>query len=303
MLNFNEMINLFKDEMLSQSIIPPQEIISDGQLYRFYVEGDKPRSKNGWYVLYLDGVPCGVFGSWKKGQHWKWSAKNKSNISTTEQKQQIEKIKNALQRRHVLKIKEQQDAALKAEDILFECYRANPNHPYLVKKRILPFYAHKSGKDIVLPIVDLQRKLWSLQFISETGEKMFLSDGAIKSHFIPIQGFPDDGRKTLITEGFATGATLAMKYPDYCVIAACNSGNLKHVAMKIRQTIPNAELVICADDDRLNPENPGINKGREAAILARAFFSKPSWPEDAPMFLKDFNDLECWLADREVHHA
>lgn len=302
-MDSNHFISLFQYEMLKNGINPPQEIIADGQIHRFYIEGDKANSKNGWYLLYLDGVPSGVFGSWKKGQHWKWSAKNKNHMNTAEQKQQIDKIKDALKRRHLLKIKEQQEAALKAEDILFECYRANPNYPYLVKKRIFPFYAHQSGKNIVLPIVDLQRKLWSLQFISETGEKIFLSDGAIKSHFIPIQGFPDDGRKILITEGFATGATLAMKYPDYCVTAACNSGNLKHVAMKIRQTFPNAELVICADDDRLNPENPGIKKGREAAILARALFSKPTWPEDAPMFLKDFNDLECWLADKEVHHA
>lgn len=121
--------------------------------------------------------------------------------------------------------------------------------------------------------------------------------------FYSYTRFPDDGRKILIVEGFATGATLAMKYTDYCVIAACNSGNLKHVAMKIRQTISNAEIVICADDDRLNPENPGISKGREAAILAGAFFSKPNWPEDAPISLKDFNDLECWLADKEVQNV
>lgn len=175
--------------MSKNGIIPPQDIIADGQIHRFHIEGDKSNSKNGWYVLHLDGIPCGVFGSWKKGLHWKWSAKNKNYMNTAEQKQQINKIKDALQRRRMLKSTEQQEVALRAEDILFGCYRANPNHPYLVKKRILPFYAHKSGKNIVLPIVDLQRKIWSLQFISETGEKKFLSDGAIKCHFIPIQGF------------------------------------------------------------------------------------------------------------------
>ncbi|MDP3559024.1 MAG: toprim domain-containing protein [Legionellaceae bacterium] len=129
-----------------------------------------------------------------------------------------------------------------------------------------------------------------------------LSNGAIKSHFIPIQIRSSD-KKILICEGFATGATLAKKYSDVSVIAACNAGNLKDVAMNIRSRLPTAEIVICADDDRLNPDNPGINKGRIAAIAAGALFAKPKWPEGSPTHLKDYNDLDCWLNDQEIYHA
>src|SRR5690554_5627604 len=41
--------------------------IPDGQIHRFKVPGDKPGSHNGWYVLYLDGIASGAFGSWKAG--------------------------------------------------------------------------------------------------------------------------------------------------------------------------------------------------------------------------------------------
>ena len=120
-------------------------------------------------------------------------------------------------------------------------------------------------------MIDVDGKVWSLQYINERGEKVFVRSRAIKEHFIPIHHQPDQYRKILICEGFATGATLAEMYPAYCVIAACNSGNLKPVALHIRENIPCAEITICADDDRMRSDNPGLVKGREAAIASGAF--------------------------------
>ena len=96
---------------------------------------------------------------------------------------------------------------------------------------------------------------------------------------------------------------MAKKYTGYCVIAACNAGNLKPVATIIRHFLPHTELIVCADDDQLNPNNPGLTKGREAAIAAGALLSKPIWPNCAPTSLKDFNDLSCWLAEQEVQNV
>jgi putative DNA primase/helicase len=133
-----------------------------------------------------------------------------------------------------------------------------------------------------------------------TRSKRFLTDGAIKGNFIPVQGHHAHGVKLLICEGFATGASLAHAYPKACVIAACNAGNLKPVAVTIRKQLPQAKIIICADDDRLNTNNPGINKGREAAIASGSLFVKPNWPDGAPTHLTDFNDLVCWQSNREV---
>ncbi|KTC81713.1 toprim domain-containing protein [Legionella brunensis] len=302
-MDFNQIINQFQAELLANGITPPYEIIADAQLHRFHIEGDKSGSKNGWYVLHLDGVPCGICGNWKKGIHLKWSAKNQDHMTASERLHQIERIKEACKMRNTMKAKEQQKTALRAA-CLWESYpKANPNHPYIIKKRILPFHARQQGKEIVLPVTDFDEKIWSLQYINELGEKRFLFNGAIKGNFIPIQHQPHNNQKILICEGFATGATLAKKHPTHCVIAACNAGNLKLVATSIRSFLPDVELIICADDDRLNPNNPGLTKGREAAIAAGALFSKPIWPNCAPISLKDFNDLHCWLAMQEVQHV
>ena len=66
-MDFNQIINQFQAELLANGITPPNEIIADGKLHRFHIEGDKSGSKNGWYVLHLGDVPCGIYGSWKKG--------------------------------------------------------------------------------------------------------------------------------------------------------------------------------------------------------------------------------------------
>jgi len=286
----------FQSEMYSKGIKPPSDIFSDAKLHRFYIENDKKGSKNGWYCLHSDGVPCGVFGSWKNGGYFKWSARNKENMSSSEQRQQAEKIKNDCKIRNELKVQEQCEAAQRAEHLWDGYLDAAFNHLYLAKKHILACYARQCGTELVLPIIDFGRKICSLQYIKESGEKRFLSNGAIKGHFIPVQHFPGDGKKILIAEGFSTAATLAQNYLDCCVIAACDAGNLKPVAMHIRHNLPHAEIIICTDDDRLTPGNPGQTKGYEAAVAVGALFAKPEWPEGAPLSLSDFNDLYVWLS-------
>lgn len=47
--------------------------VPDGTIHRFHVHGDKPGTRCGWYVLYLDGIASGAFGSWKVGDTHIWS--------------------------------------------------------------------------------------------------------------------------------------------------------------------------------------------------------------------------------------
>ena len=167
-MNFNEIINQFQAEMIAKGITPPKEIVIDAQLHRFHVDGDKRSSKNGWYLLFNDGIPCGVFGSWKNGGYFKWSARNKENMSSSEQRQQAEKIKNDCRIRNELKIQEQCEAAKRAEHLWDGYPDAAFNHLYLVKKHILACYARQCGTELVLPIIDFGRKIWSLQSVNLT---------------------------------------------------------------------------------------------------------------------------------------
>ncbi|MCC5016057.1 toprim domain-containing protein [Legionella sp. 31fI33] len=289
----HSIIEQFRSDMISQGITAPEKIEADRTIHRFYINGDKPGTKNGWYVLYPNPLAHGNYGNWK-GVSYSWRATNFQPITSYElrkKRQQIEKAKLARNRK---RRQEHASAALQAEQIYYGCSSANPNHPYLLRKCIKPFSAHQQGKFLILPIKDCEGKLWSLQYISVTGSKRFLLNGAIAGNFIPIQHYPAEDIKILICEGFATGATLAEANPDACIIAACNAGNLEPVAVKIRHNLRNAEILICADDDRLTPDNPGITKGRAAAIASGSLFSKPNWPEGSPENLTDFNDLACW---------
>lgn len=303
-MNVYQIAELFKEEMNKQGITPPLDLYVDGQLHRFYIEGDNKCSKNGWYVLYSDAVPCGVFGSWKKGITWKWCAKKIHEMSSLERNKQIEQMNHAYKIRNEIKEKEQLEASEKANYLWENCTSINTEHVYLVKKHIKPFCAKQHGEKIVLPITDCSGKIWSLQYIDESGEKRFLSDGALKGHFILVQD-PENTEDSsiLICEGFATGATLAMSNPKDCVVAACNALNIEPVAVAIRKHFPNTKIIICADDDRLNPDNPGITKGRKAAIASGALFHQPKWPVNAPKNLTDYNDLACWNIEQRVNHV
>lgn len=300
-MDFNQITQNFQAAMFAHGITPPQQIISDGQLHRFYVQGDKHGSKNGWYVLFTNTISYGVYGNWKEDGAHKWYSQKYESIGFQERQIIQQQITASKLQRAIIREREHEETAQKAQYIYCNARKPHPNFPYLIRKMIKPFYARQSKNCLILPVVDLAEKIWGLQYIATNGQKWFLSNTAKQGHFIPIQSSPTEkSKKILICEGFATGASLAECYSDACVVAACDANNLKPVAVNIRQYIPRAELIICADDDRLNPYNPGINKGKEAAIAANASFIKPQWPLGAPEKLTDFNDLFCWLSNQEI---
>lgn len=304
-MNFNQIIQLFQAEMLSKGITPPKETAIDARLHRFHVDGDKRSSKNGWYIIFNDGIPCGVFGNWRIGGTHIWCVKNQQLMSALELLVFRKQIEQAKIKRDQDRKRQQEEASILAERLWYLACAAHSKHPYLVKKLIRPFYARQRDSYLILPVIDFFGNFWSLQFISPdtSKNKWFLPNGSIKGHFIPIQGRPGDGTKILICEGFSTGATLAQDYPNYCVIAACDAGNLKPVAKVIRHNVPKAEIIICADDDRLNSINTGLVKAREASIATGSLMFKPKWPDDAPNDLTDFNDLACWVSRRGEQHV
>ena len=299
-MNFTQTIALFQEEMISKRVTPPSKILDDGQLHRFHIEGDKSGSKTGWYILFTNNLPCGVFGNWKLGITSKWCSKNRSQMNARELIHYREQIKIARRKHDEERAKQQKIAAQLAEKIWHQCKAADPYHPYLVRKQILPFYARQSGKNIVLPIIDFSGEFSSLQFINDAGEKRFLSNGKITGNYIPIQKEPASDLQIMIAESFSTAGSIAQAYPNACVIAACHASNLKPVAVCFRHHFSDSNILICADDDRGLPTNIGLIKAKEAAFAAKALFTKPNWPTGAPESLTDFNDLACWLQSMEL---
>lgn len=150
----------------------------------------------------------------------------------------------------------------------------------------------------MLLLADFSGKAWSLQTIDEAGGKRLMAGGKKAGNFIVVDG-PDYPARVLICEGWATGCTLAEIDPAALVLAAVDCGNLQAVATGARNRWPDADLIVCGDDDRTTPGNPGAAAARAAALAAGARFALPDWPPAAPLNLSDFNDLHQWQRETQ----
>jgi putative DNA primase/helicase len=176
---------------------------------------------------------------------------------------------------------------------------ADPNHPYLVRKRINPHHLRQLGIELLVPIY-WRGELVSLQRIKANGKKLFLKGGRITGCYC-LFGRIEPGVELFIVEGIATAATLH-EQTGKPVAAAMNAGNLLPAGLELKRRYPDAVLIVGGDDDRAKEAEGKPNTGKLAAIHAAAMLScgyvLPAWPEDAPLHLSDFNDLAVWREGR-----
>lgn len=281
------------DALRAHGIEPadPGEIVADGVLHRFQIDGDKRGSRNGWAVLHQDH---GAAGSWKSGVTCSWSSKATAKMSRAEKDAHFQMIRQAKAEAQRQREADQQAAAERASMLWAKAAPAKPDHPYLLRKRIPPGPARQSGDLLVLRIEDVNGNTRSLQYVSADGTKRMLSGGAKRGHFVIVAGSLPAGL-IVIAEGFATAMTASSQFPGAAVLAAVDAGNLEPVAFAIRAKHPAAEIVVVADDDRLTPGNPGMTKAREAAAAVKGKLARPVWPPGIPIEATDFNDLALYL--------
>ncbi|MCZ4315638.1 DUF3987 domain-containing protein [Comamonadaceae bacterium G21597-S1] len=144
---------------------------------------------------------------------------------------------------------------------------------------------------MVVPVRDAAGDLHGLQFIGVGGTKRFLKGAAVQGHYCLIGEARSDGQGTVcITEGFATGSSVhaATGHP---VAVAFHAGNLAAVARAIRDRYPKADILLCADDDRDTPGNPGLTHARQAALAVGGRLAIPEFEPERPVGASDFNDL------------
>jgi len=224
------------------------DIVADGQLHRFRVEGDKAGSLNGWAVLHLDGIPAGIFGSWKAGFSSTWCARNRADLTPAERADLARRMEAARAERDADQRQRHADAASRAAELWGTSRPADPGHSYLARKHVRPHGARQLGARLVLPITTLAGDLVSLQFIDADGTKRLLSGGRKRGCCIVVADAPNPWR-VLICEGWATGASLAEADTAARVLAAADAGNLLPVARAARDRWPDADIVIAGDAD------------------------------------------------------
>ena len=272
--------------------------IPDSQIHRFHVPGDRAGSHNGWYVLYLDGIASGAFGSWKAGEAHRWSSREPADHREAEQLRQ--RIEEARRWREA----EQRRRWMETEDWAIRWWRAarpaDARHPYLIAKGVQAHGLRQRGGELLVPLIHAGRVV-NLQRIALDGSKRFLFGGRVAGCYSPI-GHIEAGGLLYVCEGWATGATLR-EHTGAAVACAMNAGNLLEAGRQLRRLYPDAQLVFAGDDDRQTAAEGKGNPGRTAANAAAAAVGGevvfPAWPAGAPPTLSDFNDLATWRASHE----
>jgi putative DNA primase/helicase len=275
-------------------------ITPDGVLHRFCVEGDKRGARNGWYVLYANGVPAGEFGSWKIGGSETWCANIGRTLSQDEQAAMRAQMEAAKRQREKELIKVRADARKKAEKLWAEASpRVSTKHPYLVRKQVRAYGIRQLRRALVIPVRDVEGALHGLQFIQDDpgGTKRFTSGMAKAGHYHPIG---KQGAVLLVAEGYATGATLHQA-TDHAVAVAFDAGNLRSVAEALRRKFPRVRIIIGADNDHRTTGNPGLSKAQEAAEACGGEFLAPEFESGADG--TDWNDYAALHGLEAVREA
>jgi len=82
-------VDSFREAMEQVGIVTRVEIVPDGKLRRFEVEGDKNGSRNGWYVLHRKPYPVGRFGAWNRDGIYAWELPLQKQLSREEREKQF----------------------------------------------------------------------------------------------------------------------------------------------------------------------------------------------------------------------
>lgn len=269
--------------------------IPDGNIHRFRVPEDKPNTSNGWYVLYLDGIASGAFGSWKAGSSNTWSSRKPTDMKEIQLVEQ--RIEYAKQQREEAQARQHIKAADKAGRIWCGAQPAQADHPYLLRKGIKPHRLRQSGDTLLVPLY-ADGLLMNLQRIYPNGAQRFPAGGKVKGCYSPI-GRLELGEPLYIAEGWATGASIH-EATGCAVACAMSAGNLLNVGRQLQRYYPESILIIAGDDDRKSEAEGKGNAGVEAATKAAAVLGcamvLPVFPPEAPLELSDFNDLASWRA-------
>src|ERR1017187_2032279 len=282
----------FRDAMRFAGLDYAGSVVADGKLHRFKTDGDHAR--NCWYILHEGPPAAGAFGCWKRQINETWCDRTCKQLSMSERegiRRHIQKVE--AERARFEKMRHRK--ARKITDwILSRATPADPSHPYLTTKRVNPHgELRQRGGKLVLPLREPDGTLSSLQFIGPDGFKKFLPGGRIQGCMSILV---DEGTGPLvICEGYATGASI-IQATGMATIAALNCGNLLAVAKALRAKCPEREIVVAADNDAFTtdkdgrPNNPGIEKGREAALAIGARIAIPQF-KDITTKPTDYNDL------------
>ena len=185
----------FQKQLIADGFEVPKVFIC-GKVMRMKAPNDK-RKISGWCWYeefdddYNDGavIGYGQYGSWKDGDAKEvkshWSSRNEE-LLTREQRHSIDEARAVAQKqREAEQAVLHQEAALECFDI-YNTAKDAAKHPYLTRKKIDACGAIKQdGDTLIIPMMDENSAVQSLQYIKKDGFKHYHKGGKVAgAHFV-----------------------------------------------------------------------------------------------------------------------
>ena len=322
-----DVVTEFSDALAAAGYSLPagKSIEADDNWHRLIYMGEKVSS--GRYRLGYAGEDFGIggFGSDKDPAGFRnWHSKREGGTEISrEQRQAMRKAADEYKAQKAAELARKQARIGAWLKKAVADMPAATEHPYLTKKQVAPHSIkwRKKGGELVIPMYGSTGQVMNVQRITKTGWKGFFKGAKVSGCCYPIGRVVDVPETTiLICEGFATGATLH-EVTGLPVRVAFNTGNLKPLAVALKEKYPQARLVFAADHDAwvfapgkkpddVKPQevpadderwnswresgllwNPGIEKARAAAVeIGGAVVIYPVF-SDTIGKPTDFNDM------------
>lgn len=254
------------DQAMQSSGLMPGAIVADGR-WRRCKTIDKPKHRNGAYVLYPDGR-----GYWRN-----WATDSDLNHWKDERAQLAPRVDPAeIERRRGDERLYRINAMRSARARWSEATPMRGVHPYIERKGLSAAGCaglRVWGDALVVPVY-FGASLTSIQTINADGEKRFWPGAPVKAGAYVMRR--PNAAVTAICEGLATGLAIYQCVRHASVIVAFDAGNLLPVVERLK---PTGNVVFCADNDHGTQErrgiNPGIEKAQNAAELIGAGVAYP----------------------------
>lgn len=283
----------FADALHRAGLRLPGAPIMDGQKHRVPVEGSRKSKSSGVYVGHLDGHPAGYARNHQTGDEVRWKASRPAQEMTPEQRDRA-RAQAAADRAAKEAARRRAEVAA-SHKALAIWNRAKPvqAHSYLARKDVASHGLRQDRRgNLLVPMRDVEGRLWNLQTITPDGDKFYMKD-ARREGTHALLGDLQPGQLVMVLEGYATGATM-LEVTGIAAAVAFDSGNLENVARAYRKQDPARPIVFPSDNDHHLPrrEKPLPNVGQVKAEAAAkevggVVLQPPFMPTDAGT---DWND-------------
>lgn len=192
---------------------------------------------------------------------------------------------------------EEHQKNVKAFRTLWETSKACNNHEYLEKKGIKNHDWRISEKgELLVPVSNNNEELIALQRIFKVEDegrfaKLFCKGSSYSDGQYSCIGKQEKPKTILVCEGVATAASVHEAI-DLMTVIAFSVNNLLKVVHVLKKSYPDADIFVCADDDKdtRGNRNVGVEMARKACRLPNVYHILPK-PKANLEGKIDFNDL------------